>query len=135
MLKEDSDESLKKIDILNSDDKTVTEITEMYCPFIRGHYAEALDIPKSCLNSWLRGKFGEKHEVPKYTTWQKDKMFRSIVTVNGQAFSSESWEKNKRYSEQAAAIVALHCLGVREIDLENGASTGSGLVYKKKSQT
>ena len=39
-------------------------------------------------------------EVPKYFTWQKDKMFRSIVLVKGEAFSSQSWEKNKRYSEQ-----------------------------------
>ena len=54
--------------------------------------------------------------------------FLSLI-VNGQAYSSESWEKNKRYSEQAAAIVALHCLGIRTIQLDKGASTGSGIVY------
>jgi len=36
------------------------------------------------------------------------------VTVQGQRFSSESWEKNKRFSEQAAALVALHCLDIRK---------------------
>ena len=28
----------------------------------------------------------------------------------GTFFSSESWEKNKRFSEQAAAVVAIQCL-------------------------
>ena len=77
-------------------------------------------------------KYGDKHGNPKYHTWQKDKMFRSIVIVNGEAYSSESWEKNKRYSEQAAAIVALHCLGIRTIQTDKGASSGSGLVYNKE---
>ncbi len=58
-------------------------------------------------------------------------MFRSIVLVKGQAFSSQSWEKNKRYSEQAAAIVALHCLGVRKIKQDKGASTAAGIVYEE----
>ena len=31
----------------------------------------------------------------------------------GAFFSSESWEKNKRYSQQSAAIVALNCLDVQ----------------------
>ena len=79
-----------------------------------------------------RMKYGDKHGNPKYHTWQKDKMFRSIVIVNGEAYSSESWEKNKRYSEQAAAIVALHCLGIRTIQTDKGASSGSGLVYNKE---
>ena len=70
---------------------------------------------------------------PVYRTWARDKMFRSIVYIKwkdlavlkentsspsakrnedceGIFFSSESWEKNKRFSEQAAAVVALNCL-------------------------
>lgn len=105
------------------------EYTEMYCPFVRGHYAENNDIPKTRLMRWLRSTDGEDFPLPKYSTWQKDKMFRSLVLVKGEAFSSQSWEKNKRYSEQAAAIVALHCLGVRKIQQDKGASTASGLVY------
>ena len=104
----------------------------MYCPFVRNHYGENTDIPKCRLLSWLRQEFGEKHEVPKYQTWQKDKMFRSMVYVQGNAYSSQSWEKNKRYSEQAAAIVALHCLGVRKIQEDKGASYGAGVVYAEK---
>lgn len=33
-------------------------------------------------------------------------------------FSSEAFEKNKRNSEQAAAIVALHCLGIKKLNSE-----------------
>lgn len=104
----------------------------MYCPFVRGHYEQNEDIPKTRLMRYLRKEFGETHEVPKYKTWQKDKMFRSMVEVQGQAFSSQSWEKNKRYSEQAAAIVALHCLGVRKIQQDKGASAAAGVVYAEK---
>jgi hypothetical protein len=40
-----------------------------------------------------------------------------VVTVQEQSFSSESWEKNKRFSEQAAALVALHCLGIQKFKM------------------
>ena len=79
---------------------------------------------------------------PVYRTWGRDKMFRSVVWIqnfkesnlpsdvenqpctnkdNGTKsadpifFSSEAWEKNKRYAEQAAAVVAIHCLGVKKV--------------------
>lgn len=138
-------------DDLEIDKEAHKEYTEMFCPFVRGHYEADIDIPKTRLLRWLQQpsshqkiisgdmKTGEKNssdleksEVPKYFTWQKDKMFRSIVLVKGEAFSSQSWEKNKRYSEQAAAIVALHCLGVRKIQQDKGASTASGVVYAQK---
>ena len=38
---------------------------------------------------------------------------QSIENTNGVFFSSESWEKNKKYSEQAAAVAALHCLNAK----------------------
>jgi len=106
-------------DDLEIEKEALKEYTEMYCPFVRGHYEADIDIPKCRLLRWLQQpsshqkiasgdmKTGEKNpseleksEVPKYFTWQKDKMFRSIVLVKGEAFSSQSWEKNKRYSEQ-----------------------------------
>ena len=46
-----------------------------------------------------------------------DFLYRSVVTVKGEKFSSEAWEKNKRYSEQAAALVALHCLDIQKFQL------------------
>ncbi len=94
---------------LDNDD----EVTEMFCPFVRGHFGDGLDIPKVRLQQWCRDR-GE--EQPKYETAQTDKTFRSVVTVAGRRFSSEAWEKNKKYAEQAAAIVALHCLGIRKVE-------------------
>ena len=126
----------RKFSELEADDlgleDNLKEFTEMYCPFIRNHY-EQNDNPKSVLNTWLKQKYGDHHKLaPTYQTWQKDKMFRTIVLVEGEAFSSQSWEKNKRYSEQAAAIVALHCLGVRKIQEDKGASYSTGVVYAEK---
>ena len=123
---------LEAEDLNIESEKKVEEFTEMYCPFVRGHYAEPNDVPKVRLLRWFGTEFGDKNERPKYFTWQKDKMFRSIVMINDQAFSSQSWEKNKKYSEQAAAIVALHCLGVRKIQMDKGASNASGIVYAEK---
>ena len=57
-------------------DEQLEELTEMYCPFVRGHYENNIDVPKSKLYEWLRK---EHQDTPKYHTWQKDKMFRSIV--------------------------------------------------------
>ena len=73
---------------------------------------------------------------PIYHTWGRNNMFRSVLYIkweglkmcqeatssalaqsientNGVFFSSESWEKNKKYSEQAAAVAALHCLNAK----------------------
>ena len=100
------------------------EVTEMFCPFVRGHYGDGQDIPKVRLLQWTRDQ-GE--EPPAYSTRQTDKTFRSVVTVAGRKFTSDSWEKNKRYSEQSAAIVALHCLGIERLenaaDVEEAAET------------
>ena len=40
---------------------------------------------------------------------------KAQTAKNGEGifFSSESWEKNKKYSEQAAAVAALHCLNAK----------------------
>ena len=57
---------------------------------------------------------------PKYVTVGTEKTFTSVVSVAGRNFSSSSWEKNKRYSEQAAAIVALHCLGIKKLKTDGG---------------
>ena len=73
---------------------------------------------------------------PIYRTWGRNNMFRSVVYLKkkgltvcmestsssraqsvekgeGIFFTSESWEKNKKYSEQAAAVAALHCLDAK----------------------
>ena len=61
---------------------------------------------------------------PKYVTVGTEKTFTSVVSVAGKNFSSSSWEKNKRYSEQAAAIVALHCLGIKKLKTDDGKLPG-----------
>ena len=78
---------------------------------------DGTDIPKSLLLNWARKK--KNLDEPKYKTRQIDKTFRSIVLVDGQKFGSESWEKNKKHSEQAAALVALHCLDIKKIKIED----------------
>ena len=90
------------------------EVTEMFCPFVRGHYdTDGRDLPKTELLSWSRSQ--EDLDDPKYVTVPAEKTFTSVVTVGGKRFCSSSWEKNKRYAEQAAAIVALHCLGIKRL--------------------
>ena len=82
---------------------------------------------------------------PIYHTWGRNNMFRSVLHIkwgglttckestssnlaqsgqnsNGLFFSSESWEKNKKYSEQAAAVAALHCLNAKVWCLPNTSS-------------
>ena len=79
-------------------------------------FQDGTDIPKSTLLNWARKK---EVDEPKYQTRQIDKTFRSVVSVDGQKFGSESWEKNKKHSEQAAALVALHCLDIKRIKIED----------------
>ena len=50
----------RKLSDLEADDLKIDkleEFTEMYCPFVRGHYNENLDIPKSRLMNWLRSEY------------------------------------------------------------------------------
>lgn len=86
-------------------------VVEKFCPFIRAHYGDdnCVNLPKSRLLDYTRLKELEK---PLYKVYQEDKKFRAIVDVDGACFSSLSWEKNKRYAEQAAAIVANLNLGI-----------------------
>jgi len=102
-----------------------TEVTEMFCPFVRGHYPpdNCKDLPKSILLKYTRGK---ELENPTYKIIQEDKRFRAIVEVNGEFYSSESWEKNKRYAEQAAALVATICLGLANNNLQPSNSAQQG---------
>ena len=48
---------------------------------------------------------------------QQDKQFRARVELGGQVFSSTSWEKNKKFAEQGAALVAVKCLNITKEDI------------------
>merc|ERR1711874_913515 len=91
------------------------DVMEMFLPFVRGHYGseDSRDLPKTRLWMWAKE---QKLDQPRYKVMQQDKKFKSIVEVQQQFFSSESWEKNKRYAEQAAALVAISCLEIPEVD-------------------
>lgn len=58
-----------------------------------------------------------------YEVQQKDKLFRATIRFDGQRYTSSFWEKNKRYAEQAAALVCLLKRGVESRDelIRNGA--------------
>lgn len=108
-------------------------VTQMHCQFIRGHYANGNDIPKSRLQTVLRKQMGvsDENKAVRFFSWHKDKMFRSVALIQlpqegsvrtgssassgVMAFSSSAWEKNKRFAEQASAMVAFRCLDQHEI--------------------
>ena len=99
------------------------EVTEMFCPFVRGHYGDndSSRLPKSLLLMWSR-QIGE--EQPVYTVEQLDKQFRARVEMGGQVFGSTSWEKNKKFAEQGAALVAIKCLKITKDDIKWRQQTG-----------
>ena len=51
-------------------------------------------------------------DQPQYTVEQLDKQFRGRVQLGDQHFASTSWEKNKKFAEQGAALVAVKCLEI-----------------------
>ncbi|XP_023948508.2 tRNA-dihydrouridine(20) synthase [NAD(P)+]-like [Bicyclus anynana] len=82
--------------------------------FIRANFND-IDLPKSQLHKWA-GKNGFK--LPTYQTHQVEKLFCSILSFNGQKYTSTFWEKNKKFAEQGAALVALfHLKVISEEDL------------------
>lgn len=64
------------------------DVTEMQCAFLRSLYSSDVDLPKTRLLTWTRAR-GLKH--PTYTTQQEDKLFKSVVTVDGKKYSSSYW--------------------------------------------
>ena len=93
------------------------EVTEMFCPFVRGHYGdnESCKLPKTLLLMWSRQK---DLEQPEYVVEQQDKQFRARVKLgNKECYASLSWEKNKKFAEQGAALVAVKCLNITKDDI------------------
>lgn len=70
-------------------------------------------------------------EEPVYEVLNKDKKYRAFVEVENKYFSSESWEKNKRYAEQAAALVAISCLKVPEFVAKADLEQNTRMLYEK----
>lgn len=66
-----------------------------------------MNLPKARLHAWA-GKNG--HKLPIYETQQIEKLFRTILSFNGQKYTSSFWEKNKKFAAQGAALVCLYYL-------------------------
>lgn len=91
-------------------------ITEMFCPFVRGHYGtnESSRLPKTLLLLFARQKeLGQ----PEYVMERQDKQFRARVRLGVKSYGSMAWEKNKKYAEQGAALVAVKCLNITKDDI------------------
>jgi len=89
------------------------EITEMFLPFVRGHFGnnESSRLPKTLLHLYaLQNGYGQ----PLYEVDTVDKQFRATVKVGANVYSSLVLEKNKKYAEQSAALVAVKCLDITE---------------------
>ncbi|XP_034828139.1 tRNA-dihydrouridine(20) synthase [NAD(P)+]-like isoform X1 [Maniola hyperantus] len=94
-------------------------VIKMKVCFIRASFNDT-NLPKSQLHTWAR-KNG--FDLPSYKTHQIEKLFCSVLTFNGQIYTSTFWEKNKKFAEQGAALVALfHLKVIREEDLINYGS-------------
>jgi len=74
--------------------------------FVRKEFPTTGASPKSIL-----AELSKKNDLnlPTYKTIQreKDKLFRSVLTLGREKFTSERWEKSKRFAEQSAALAYL----------------------------
>ncbi|XP_064398068.1 tRNA-dihydrouridine(20) synthase [NAD(P)+]-like [Halichondria panicea] len=76
---------------------------------------ERRDYPAHTPKSELLEHCSQRHlDPPSYNTVERsrDRLFKSVLTVCGDKYSSSFWLKSKKSSEQAAAIVALAVLGL-----------------------
>ncbi|OXU28909.1 hypothetical protein TSAR_006798 [Trichomalopsis sarcophagae] len=96
------------------------DVLLMRCAFLRNNYADDTSLPKSRLAKWTRDN---RKKLPIYVTHHEDKLFRSVVQVDGRKYGSSFWEKSKKWAEQGAALACLCALGV--IDTETLIKSGS----------
>lgn len=82
-MREDEEQSSNKRKISDEEDVIV-----MHCAFLRNSYASDLELPKSILHKWTQS---QRKKMPHYDTRQKEKLFRSIVTLDGRKFGSSFW--------------------------------------------
>ncbi|KAK2708861.1 hypothetical protein QYM36_014477 [Artemia franciscana] len=81
--------------------------------FHRGEVKKAETLlPKSILYMWTQRKGLQQ---PLYQTKSIEKLFYSIVTVEGKIYGSSVGSKSKRYAEQAAAQVCIDALDLAPV--------------------
>ncbi|XP_065340363.1 tRNA-dihydrouridine(20) synthase [NAD(P)+]-like [Cloeon dipterum] len=107
------------------DDTSSTDMVTLPCIYQRGLYVKKdADLPKTRLLMWSRQN---SFDQPAYSTTQVEKLFRAVLEVNNVKYTSSYWEKNKRFAEQGAALVALVSLGLesKEKALKEGSLLSS----------
>lgn len=62
--------------------------TVMRCAYLKNNYTNNDELPKTRLYRWIREN---KKKMAEYDTWYEDKLFRSVVTVDGKKYSSTFW--------------------------------------------
>lgn len=101
--------------------KTDSDLIEENVTFIRANYINKNDeLPKSVLHTFTKKKL---RTVPTYETEQRGRLFRAVLTLKNKKYASTVWEKNKKFAEQGAALVASIHWGLvsKTALLENGS--------------
>ncbi|XP_075532812.1 dihydrouridine synthase 2 isoform X2 [Dermacentor variabilis] len=96
------------------------EVWQMEAKFVRNMF-EMANLPKTVLINWTRKN---NYPHPFYKTESMEKSFRSVVLVDRKKYSSTYLEKNKKYAEQSAALVALYALGLIDGSKIKGNTAG-----------
>uniref|UniRef100_A0A131X8N3 Putative trna-dihydrouridine synthase n=1 Tax=Hyalomma excavatum TaxID=257692 RepID=A0A131X8N3_9ACAR len=96
------------------------EVWQMEAKFVRNMF-EMANLPKTVLINWTRKN---NYPHPFYKTESLEKSFRSVVLVDRKKYSSTYLEKNKKYAEQSAALVALYALGLIDSSKIKGNTAG-----------
>lgn len=91
------------------------EIIKVLIPLRKPYQRHIL--PKSVLLEYT--KKAKHSKIPLYRSEQVDKLFFSTVVVDGKQYSNRYLEKNKRTSEQAAALACLHALNLLPADVDD----------------
>lgn len=105
----------KRAKLIDDDPNLITSSVA----FFRAHYTHK-DLPKLIIHAFAMKK---SLDQPTYKTQQEDKLFRSVLTLDGSQYASTYWEKNKRFAEHGAALVAMLHLGLVDEDtlIKNGS--------------
>jgi tRNA-dihydrouridine synthase 2 len=64
------------------------DVLLMCCAFLRNNYRDESSLPKSRLAQWTKVN---RKKLPSYLTIHEEKLFRSVVLVDGRKYGSSFW--------------------------------------------
>lgn len=82
------------------------------CRYLRGLYTDTEDLPKSVLLAYARMN---QFSMPFYESKTVERRFRAQVTLGGQKFRTDLWEKSRKAAEQAAAMACIKYLDIKSL--------------------